>query len=135
MRQREFVKRCRQLGCDTAHAAAQRLSLPPSSISRMWAGTRPVSARVVRCLEDVEAQQPVRYLSPLMERVLLTELDGSVVVPPARSNFERGIEWGDVIDDMERAGLFARAPAGLPPWRLSGEGKRAAAWLRVRGYA
>lgn len=131
MTSREFARRARSLGCDTANATAQRLQLPPSSLSRIFAGKRKPSARVVQCLEDVERTQPVRYLSPLMVRVLMTEQGGAVTLPEPRSNFERSIAWAEVMGDLERAGLVP-SPYGAAPWRLSALGRECVRWLRER---
>lgn len=130
MTNRDFVKRCRALGCPNFHAAAHRLQLPPSSVYRLWAGERKVSARVQERLEAVEREQPVKPLTPLMAKLLLTWPN----VPAARSNFEKGIDWVAVADEAEESGLVRGVAFPTPP-TFTPLGARTAAWLRERDDA
>lgn len=127
-----FRGRLQALGCANPTQAAARIGYSAAYVHRMWHGEQPVSEPVQQRLEHVEATQPVKPLTPDMCRVLLTEEQGTVCLPDPRSNFEAATEWGPVLDDMERLCLFKRPPEGLPPWQLSIDGIRAAAWLRER---
>lgn len=118
---REFQRRCKVLGCPNFHAAAHRLQLPPSSVYRNWTGQRKVSERTEQRLLDVEREQPEKPLTPLMARLLLTWPD----VPVARSNYEAGIDWLAVADDLADAGL-------VEPLKRTPLGARTVAWLRER---
>jgi hypothetical protein len=118
---RAFVQRLKALGVDNPHAAARRLGVR-HSLYRQWHGQRPVSARVERHLEAVEASQPVFPLTPDMVRLLLAWPDW----PEPRSNWEGGMDWAGVLVELYDAGLADMNE------RLTPLGRHVREWLQGR---